>query len=611
MNSALRNSLLKASLYTLLFLFLVPGIALWFTNHAQKSMDADYRTAIVQHLNQASDISETERQQRLSYINTHPVSALCASSDDENRSARESLCETYSHPWQFYWAQTIATICLILGAICIFTLASLGLLAFVNEKAQYLSLVLGWRSLTLFAAVQALAQAGLLVWLSFWLTAFFWHKYYVKLILVVAIAVLFTAFYVVAKIFKSAKSTHYIEGEQVGELHAPELWLRVRNLAARLKTPPPDHIVAGIDANFFVTEAPLHVAGHKLEGRTLYISIPLLRVLSQTEADAVLTHELAHLRGGDTAHSAAVGPKLQQFDQYCAEMAQASIWPVFHLMNLYRLIYEFAHAEHSRHREFLADKIAAKVISGQAVANSLLKVAAYASYRNDIENELFARNQQHGEQIGIAQYVAEGLHPYAMSPDFITAMDHANVPHPYDSHPRLADRMKNVGVYIPDIEFGPIVTKEPENSWANYIKNAKTIEEKLWAGYEQNFAQEHHHSLAYRYEPATQSELELVLQYFPDHPFPLRNGYAIVVTYAGWILPGTTEAISWDVIEKYELAEGMFADVLKIKHSKGHDPKQQKVKLPGLKKVRDEFVQVSNHYWQRHQIMRHQQRVAA
>ena len=79
-------------------------------------------------------------------------------------------------------------------------------------------------------------------------------------------------------------------------------------------------------------------------------------------------------------------------------------------MNLYRLIYEFAHAEHSRHREFLADKIAAKVISGQAVAHSLLKVAAYASYRNDIENELFARDQQHGK-IGIAQYVADGLHP--------------------------------------------------------------------------------------------------------------------------------------------------------------------------------------------------------
>ena len=63
----------------------------------------------------------------------------------------------------------------------------------------------------------------------------------------------------------------------------------------------------------------------------------------------------------------------------------------------------------------------------------------------------------------------------------------------------------------------------------------------------------------------------------------MRNGYAIVVTYAGWILPGTTEAISWDVIEKYELAEGMFADVLKIKHSKGHDPKQRKLNYPARK----------------------------
>lgn len=611
MNSALRNSLLKAGLCTLLFLFLVPLASLWFTSHAQKSMDADYREAILQHLHQAKDLTEAERQQRISYIEQHPISAICASSDEENRAARDSLCEVYSQPWQFYWAQTLATLCMVLGGITLFALAALGLLAFINEKAQYLSLTLGWRSLTLFAALQTVAQAGLIIWLSFWLTAFFWHKYYVKLIMIAAIAALAMVFYVVVKVFKAIHNQHQVEGQVVGELQAPELWLRVRNLAARLKTPPPDHIVAGIDCNFFVTEAPMTVAGETLKGRSLYLSIPLLRILNQTEADAVLTHELAHLRGGDTAQSAAVGPKLQQFDQYCYEMAQASIWPVFYLMNLYRMIYEFAHAEHSRHREFLADKIAAKVVSGKAVAHSLLKIAAYASYRNNIENELFARDQEHGAAIGIAQYVADGLHPYAMSPDFINAMDAANIPHPYDTHPRLQERMKNVGVYIPEIEFGSIVTKEPEDSWANYIKNARSIEEKLWAGYEQQFAQEHHQSLAYRYEPASQSELDLVLQYFPDHPFPLRNGYAIVVTYAGWILPGTTEAISWDDIDKYELAEGMFADVLKIKHTKGHDPKSQKVKLPGLKKVRDEFIQVSNHYWQRHQIMRHQQRAAA
>ena len=44
------------------------------------------------------------------------------------------------------------------------------------------------------------------------------------------------AFYLLQKSSNRLKSSHYVDGELVGELQAPELWLRVRNLAARLKT---------------------------------------------------------------------------------------------------------------------------------------------------------------------------------------------------------------------------------------------------------------------------------------------------------------------------------------------------------------------------------------
>ena len=134
MNSALRNSLLKASLYTLLFgsWFLVLPLV---HNHAQKRMDADYYDAIVQHLSKPGEFSEAERQQRLSYINTHPVSGNCASNDEENRAARESLWEPIPSPNNFTGLNK-SPYCLILGQYARFALAGLGLLAFINEKCN-------------------------------------------------------------------------------------------------------------------------------------------------------------------------------------------------------------------------------------------------------------------------------------------------------------------------------------------------------------------------------------------------------------------------------------------------------------------------------------------
>ena len=121
----------------------------------------------------------------------------------------------------------------------------------------------------------------MLVWLSFWLTAYFWHSYYIKLIAIAGIAAAAAVFYAVYTLFKKLPSDNEIEGELIAEADAPRLWERIRQLAGRVQTAPPDQIIAGIDTNFFVTEAPCEVRGQTLHGRTLFVSIPLLRVLDQ------------------------------------------------------------------------------------------------------------------------------------------------------------------------------------------------------------------------------------------------------------------------------------------------------------------------------------------
>jgi Zn-dependent protease with chaperone function len=183
--------------------------------------------------------------------------------------------------------------------------------------------------------------------------------------------------YAIWWLFKKPRSINCINGDLLLESTEPLLWSRVRSLAKRLETAPPDHIVAGIDCNFFVTQAPLEVNGRKLSGRTLFVSLPLLRQFNAAEADAVLAHELAHFRGGDVKSTALLNPKLRQFDLYRNVMAYRHIFIANYMLQLYRLIFELALQRDSRKREFIADRAAATAVSGQAVVNALIKLSAY------------------------------------------------------------------------------------------------------------------------------------------------------------------------------------------------------------------------------------------
>lgn len=521
--------------------------------------------------------------------------------------AAEIVAEPLSPLWQFQMAGQVSAAALIAGVVMLLVICTLGAAAFANRQMQYLSFVTGWRLLTLFCAIEVVAQGAALVWLAFWFTAFFFKVYFVKLIAIAAIAATLAVFYAVVCIFKRMPQITDVEGELIGEDSAPALWAHIRQLAAGAETASPDHIVAGIDANFFVTEAPLCVNQRTLRGRSLFVSLPLLRLLDHVEADAVLMHELAHFRGGDTASSAALGPKLVQYDFYCAMMQATGVtFLVFYVLRLYRVIFEFALKRDSRGREFVADRVAATLVSAQGLVRALIKIGAYADYRAVIEQRLFDDQVQHSEKIGIADCVATGLAPYAESAQFLDAMQAACIPHPFDSHPALSERMRSVGHEVSETDYSQVVTQPTAFTWISDIQNADAIEQTLWAVYEKNFATAHEQQLAYRYLPGTEAEREIVLRYFPPVEFSLRGGKRIVVSYEGLILPREVAILSWDNVVNMQYEDAFGSDFLRITHpQKGWlGAKTTKVKLPGIKKQRSQIKGALGHYWQRHQIMR-------
>ena len=608
--SAFRAGLARVFAFALLALFLIPALTYLFTGHAQRAQDAAFVAGISQRIDAEKAMPPAEKQVRKDYYRSNPPSTICGNTDPEAQNYREALCERYSEVWQFTLARKAAFWTLVAGGLLLAAVLGLGALAFADRKLQYASFVAGWRLTTWASAAALVVQGALAVWLSFWVTAFFFHKYSPKLVLFVGFAVLAGVLVAVAGIFKRVQSESRAVGELVSEADAPLLWKRIRHMAQRLKTEPPQHIVAGIDANFFVTEAPLAVGGQTLTGRTLFVSLPLLRILDQSEADAVFGHELAHLRGGDTRSSAQLGPKLVQFDHYRQAIREGGLSAVaLPLLDLYRTIFEIALARDSREREFKADRIAAKLISPAAIAQSLIKIAAYAQYRHRIEDELFGRNERHGNAaLGIAGFVAQGLAPYAASEDFLDAMKTANVPHPFDSHPAMPERLRNVGMPLKEQDYGAIAVRAPAATWVQEILTADAIEQRLWSDYEQQFAQDHERSLAYRYEPANDEERALVLQYFPPVTFTLKGAHTVEISIEGIRTSADETTVFWDAVKSLEFKEN-FGTALIVTHpEKGMlGAKTSKIALPGLGQQKDQFNAVVGRYWQRHQIMRAQQ----
>ncbi len=606
-DTAFRQELLKVLLYTALSLFLIPVLTFGFVRYAAHDRDASFLQMVEQRAAEDHLATQQEKQQQIDFYRSRPPSGICANHEAQAQKYREAVCDTYGEVWQFHLMQRMAWGTMLGGGVLLLVVAALGALAFVNRTWQYASFVVGWRLMVLVGTAEVVLQGAMGVWLSFWVTAFFMQKYYVKLILLVGVMVLAGVAALVVKIFQRVPSDSRVEGETLSEEDAPLLWRRIRHMAARLRTAAPDHIVAGIDSNFFVTEAPLTVSGKQLTGRSLFVSIPLLRVLSVPEADAVLGHELAHFRGGDTRARAQLGPKLAQYDHYVQGMREGGFtMVVYYFMKLYRLVFQVALSRNRREREFKADRAAAKLVSPQAIAQSLVKVAAYDNYRSNTERALFDRDHKLSEELGIAQAVAQGLRPYAASIDFADDMRTAHIPHPFDSHPPMAQRMQQVGHPLDPESYSAIVCEVPKTTWANEINTADAIEQRLWARYEQQFARDHEQALAYRYEPSNEQERQLVLKYFPPVVFKLKGSDTVEVNYSGIAPSGGEPLVEWDSVKALQYNESSFGDSLTVTlHDKAMiGNKTMKIKLSGLGKQKDAFNATVGQYWKRHQIMR-------
>jgi Zn-dependent protease with chaperone function len=603
----LRRSFLKILVLPALTFLLVPLLALGFVRYGEAKIDRMILEGVSAAIDRDASLAADQRADAKAFFAAHPASKVCGDPAPELQRFRAAVCKTWSEPWQFVLADRIALVAAFLGLAALAGVVLLGLVAFWSRGAQYWSFMVGWRGLVAVTVVETILQGVLLVWLSYWMTALLFERYFPKLIILAAILAGGAVLVIVSAILRKVPAPDALEAETVTEGDAPALWARVRELATRVGTSPPATIAAGIDDNFFVTEHPLPVArGEVASGRLLYVSLPLLRALEPSEADAVLGHELAHYKGGDTAALARLAPMLVRYEAYSGALASAGALtaPAAAVMRLYRAIFQLALAREQRRRELLADAEAVRLTSAEDLGRALLKVTGYSSFRASTERELFARRSSHEGALSLGARIDGGLAAHAASPGFVEQVRTVEMPHPFDSHPPLEERIAAAGARTRLEDAAALLSTRPDRTWADEVRTSAEVEGRLWAEYERRFQESHDESLAWRFLPATDEERSHVLRYFPDRTFPLKDGGAVRVTYHE-VVGADGVSLPFADLQEAKVVDGTFSKALVLTRRKdAPGERKMEVKLRPLGDAAEQFKAVVGQYWQRAQVAR-------
>ncbi len=509
-----------------LLIFLIPGISLAFFLYAEARYDAEARQSILAMIQDDSSLDPQARAEAIQYFTDNPISTLIT----QDKFALRTDTDLVFYYAFFRWMIRISAVSivggvavLLLGGVCV-------AISFASPAAQYFSLLTVWNVLRLYAAVQTIAQGAMLVALSFWITALWFNVYIVKLIILVAILAIGAAASLIHAIFKPVKVDIELEGEVLDRTTAPDFWSELRGICDQVGTALPDQVVAGIDDNFFVTELPLKVGDQVYRGRTLYVSLALLKQLHGSEAAAVLAHEMAHFSGNDTLFSKKTTPLLIRYNNYLQSLYEGGISrPIFYFMLCFRGLFALSFGKVSRKREFRADRIAAHITSSRDMVGALLRIGAYSTYRQTIERE-FADREQVLQTANISERIESGFPQFAVSFLSNPHISELQTTHPFDSHPPLAQRLDAVGMQLGSPDTERLLMTSGDGAWHRRISSAAELERRQWELFEARFRDYHEATLPYRFLPETEEERAIVEKAFPEIRFD-GSGSSLIIDY--------------------------------------------------------------------------------
>ena len=527
---------------------IVPVLTLVFFIAAPRWLNQKLHTEITASVNADANLSSDERSARLARLETMDFQAICLDCPPGQESVHDRLAKagvvgTFQRLQWGLWLSLVLVGGLGLSVWAVFTL---------NEKARrsqadlVRSYRLGWKIGMAAALAKVFLLIPLLTYGTFEFSVLLTNHFFPKLLIFIVLGGVI-ALWSCAKILLKKIPLEFNErlAREVSPAEAPELWAAVGAAAERLHTTPPDRILIGFQLNFYVTElAVKHDAG-RAEGKTLFLSLPVLKQLSEAEVLAIIGHELGHFIGEDTKMTREFYPLRLKAHATMVAMARSGWvgWPSFQFLNFFGWCFGETERTASRSRELLADQKAAELTSPATAAHALVRfqvaVEAFnrglkAAVKSQVTNPL---------EMPLQNIVQEQL---LAEPVFWTQLFERKLPHPMDTHPPLNIRLEALGQTIGVAEAQAIAVEPTASAYEKWL----APHAELFGGLNQQAAT----ALANLQSRATITEADyqteagraLLEKHFPERKWRVRPfSYGLFITLFGiFALIGVTLALA-------------------------------------------------------------------
>jgi Zn-dependent protease with chaperone function len=399
--------------------------------------------------------------------------------------ATESACRTYSDVQLLQQASLVS----IAAGLSLLLVIFLGARVASSSRSLLLTVFSpGMKAVLLALFGLILAQGAIATYAAYIVESTAFHRVHFFLIGSIGLGAFLGAGAMLKAGFSiSKKASISVLGKTAPEEVEPQLWKLVKEIAARLGATPPTNIVIGLEPNFYVTSADvvLFPGASKQPNETLYLSLPLMRILSRDELTAVIGHELGHFRGEDTKFSlrfypiyAGTGQALTALGNRSEDGAHAlGLLPGIAILSFF--MEQFARAERTigRNRELEADKAGASVASGRSLATALLKIGAFAPLWGPIRTAMVEALNQGRAYTNVSALYAE-LASSSGKPELLDQIATSATVHPTDTHPPTSARIQALGLSV-DALRQDALTIDADASSINLLTNSTKFEEEL------------------------------------------------------------------------------------------------------------------------------------
>lgn len=423
------------------------------------------------------------------------------------------LCRRFNRlDWGF--RASVALLAGMLGVV--------GLLAVLNRAARQSNAALircyrlGWTLCMAAAFANLIVFTPLLTYGTFEFSVLLTDRYLPKLLIVIVLGGIL-ALTRSAQILLKRVPLEFREplARAVAADEAPELWSAIREAAGRLGTAPPDCLVIGMQPNCYVTELAVRHGGGRAEGRTLFLSYPLLKQLSPQDVTAIIGHELGHFIGDDTRLTREFYPLRFKAATTINALA-ASGWiarPSLHLLALFMWSFGKTERSASRTRELLADQKAAQLTSPEAAARALVRVQVMIDAFNRRIREAVAAREKPPVDEPLTVYVSRKLAPDTA---FWSRLFEDRMPHPLDTHPTLRVRLEALGRKVSPAEAQAITTEVPETAWDRWLKGHEALFDSVRSELGVLLEKAGAHSEVAAADPGTEEGRKVLAAHFPE-----------------------------------------------------------------------------------------------